>query len=36
MDLPPIPPDSTPAEVDAALAALASKKAEWARLPIPA
>jgi aldehyde dehydrogenase (NAD(P)+) len=34
MTPPPIPPDSTSAEVDAALAALAARKTEWARLPI--
>ena len=34
MESPPIPPDSTPAEVDAALATLAAHKTEWARLPI--
>ncbi len=34
MQSPSIPPDSTPADLDAALAELAAKKTEWARLPI--
>jgi aldehyde dehydrogenase (NAD(P)+) len=29
------PPDSTPAEIEAALAVLGDRKTEWARLPIP-
>jgi aldehyde dehydrogenase (NAD(P)+) len=36
MQPPPTPPDSTPAEIDAALADLQAHATEWARLPIPA
>lgn len=35
MTPPPRPPDSTTAQIDAALADLAERKTEWARLPIP-
>ena len=35
MELLPRPADSTRAEIDAALADLAARKTEWARLPIP-
>ncbi|WP_420455629.1 aldehyde dehydrogenase family protein [Rubrivirga sp.] len=34
MQPPPIPPDSTPDEIDAALADLATHATEWARLPL--
>ena len=36
MQPPPIPPDSTPDQIDAALDALAAHATEWARLPTPA
>ena len=35
LDAPPRPSDSTRDEIDAALGALAARKTEWARLPIP-